>query len=145
MMLVSLPAQEEQKLMKYDMVTYSKRPRQRMRKIWTLSVQFFVKEHILTRKKKIAVIVWAHTMGQGGEMGWLLEMRKRKWKRESEKWKRKRKWNIESESGNLEIQSVTNRKPMQISKNRRKCGKTRFCGYIRPEQVYFEHAIGEPD
>ena len=32
--------------MKDDMVTYSKCPRQRMRKTWTLPLQFFVEEHI---------------------------------------------------------------------------------------------------
>ena len=51
--------------MKDDMVTYSKCPRQRMRTTWTLPLQFFVREFILTRKRKIAVIVWAHTVGQG--------------------------------------------------------------------------------
>ena len=52
--------------MKDDMVTYSIGPRQRMKKTWTLSLQFFVKEYILARKKKkIAVITWAHTVGQG--------------------------------------------------------------------------------
>ena len=50
--------------MKDDMVTYSKCPRQRMRKTWTLPLQFFVRECILTRKK-IKVIAWAHTVGQG--------------------------------------------------------------------------------
>ena len=35
-----------------------------MRKTWTLPLQFFVREWILTRKKKIAVIAWAHTVGQ---------------------------------------------------------------------------------
>ena len=35
-----------------------------MRKTWTLPLQFFVRKWILTRKKKIAVIAWAHTMGQ---------------------------------------------------------------------------------
>jgi hypothetical protein len=53
-----------------------------------------VKEYILTRKKKIAVIAWAHTVGQGGEIGWLLEMQY-----------------PEGDSSNLEIYSVTNRKP----------------------------------
>ena len=36
-----------------------------MRKTWTSPLQFFLKEHILTEKKKIAEIVWAHTVGQG--------------------------------------------------------------------------------
>ena len=51
--------------MKDNMAAYSKCPRQRMRKTWTLPLQFFVREWILTRKKKIAVITWAHTVGQG--------------------------------------------------------------------------------
>ena len=50
--------------MKDDMVTYSKCSRQRMGKTWYLPLQFFVKECILTRKKKIAVIAWAHTVLQ---------------------------------------------------------------------------------
>ena len=36
-----------------------------MRKTWTLPLQFFVRECILTRKKMIAVIAWAHAVGQG--------------------------------------------------------------------------------
>ena len=52
---------KERRWMKDDMETYSKCLRQRMRKTWTLPLQFFLKEHILTRKKKIAVIVWAHS------------------------------------------------------------------------------------
>ena len=51
--------------MKDDMATYSKSLRQRMRKTWTLPLKFSVKEYIFIRKKKIAVIAWAHTMGQG--------------------------------------------------------------------------------
>ena len=47
--------------MKDDMVTYSKCLRQRMRKKWTLPLQFLIKEHILTLKKKIAMIVSART------------------------------------------------------------------------------------
>ena len=48
--------------MKDDMVTYSKCPRQRMKTIWTLPLKFFVMECILTRKRKIAVIAWVHTI-----------------------------------------------------------------------------------
>ena len=62
---VSSWTHEERKWMKDDMVTYSKCPKQRMRKTWTFPLQFFVRECILTRKKKSAVIAWAHTMGQG--------------------------------------------------------------------------------
>ena len=36
-----------------------------MRTTWTLPLQFFVRECILTKKRKIAVIAWAHTVGQG--------------------------------------------------------------------------------
>ena len=50
--------------MKDDMVSNSKCQRQQMRKTWTLPLQFFVKEWILTRKKKIVVIAWAHTVEQ---------------------------------------------------------------------------------
>ena len=35
-----------------------------MRMIWTLPLQFFHEGNTLTRKK-IAVIVWAHTVGEG--------------------------------------------------------------------------------
>ena len=55
---VSSWKQEERKWMKDDMVTYSKCQRQRMRKTWTLPLQFFVREWILTRKKKIGVIAY---------------------------------------------------------------------------------------
>ena len=61
---VSSWKQEERKWMKDDMVTYSKCLRQRMRKTWTLPLQFFVREWILSSKKKIAVIAWAHTEEQ---------------------------------------------------------------------------------
>ena len=47
----------------------------------------------------------------GGEIGWLLEMQY-----------------IESNSSNLEIYSVTNRKPVEISKNKRNVAKARFLG-----------------
>ena len=80
-----------------------------MRTTWTLPLQFSAREWILTRKKKITVITWAHTMG--GEIGWLLEMQY-----------------LERDSSNLEIYSVTNRKPVEISKNRRNVAKARFQG-----------------
>ena len=48
---VSSWKQEERKWMKDDMVTYSKCQRQRMRTTWTLPLQFFVRECILTRKR----------------------------------------------------------------------------------------------
>ena len=35
---------------------------------------------------------------------------------------------LESDGGNLEIYSVTDRKPMEISKNRRNVAKARFLG-----------------
>ena len=61
---VSSWKQEGWTWMKDDMVTYSKCPRQRMRTTWTLPLRFFVRECILTRKRKIAVISWVHTVGQ---------------------------------------------------------------------------------
>ena len=86
--------------MKDDMVTHSKWPRKRMKKTWTLPLQFFVRDCILTRKKKIAMIAWAHTVGQGRrDKVWLLEMQY-----------------LESNSGNLEIYYVMNRKPVEITK-----------------------------
>ena len=48
-------------------------------------------------------------MNKGDEIGWLLEME-----------------NLESDSSNLEIYSVANRKPMQLRKNGRDVAKTRF-------------------
>ena len=51
----------------------------------------------MTMKKKIAMIVLAHTVE-----------------------------NLESDSSNLEIYSVANRKPMPLRENRRDVAKTRF-------------------
>ena len=84
-----------------------------MRTTWTLPLWFFVKECILTRKRKIAVIAWVHTVGwdKGSEIGWLLEMQY-----------------LKSDGSNLEIYSVTDRKPVEISKNRRNVAKAKFLG-----------------
>ena len=101
--------QEEREWMRDEMVTYSKCPRQWMRTTWTLPLQFFMKEYILTKKKKIAVIAWAHTWDKGGEIGWLLEMQY-----------------LKNDKSNLEIYSMSNRKPMKISKSRRNVAKARF-------------------
>ena len=46
---------------------------------------------------------------KGGKIGWLLELE-----------------NLESDSGNLEIYSMANRKPMQLREKRRDAEKTRF-------------------
>ena len=56
--------------------------------IWTMPLQIFMKEHILTRMK-IIVIVSAHTVEKGSEIGWLLELQ-----------------NLECEPSNREIYSV---------------------------------------
>ena len=59
---VSSWKQEEWKWMKDDLGVYSKYLRQQMKTIWTLSLQFFDKEHILTVKKKIEMIRSADTV-----------------------------------------------------------------------------------
>ena len=51
---------------------------------------------------------------KGGEIGWLLELE-----------------NLESDSGNLEIYSVANRKPMQLRENGCDVAKTRFFSTTR--------------
>ena len=48
--------------MKDDLGGYSKHSRQQMKMIWTWPFRFFEQEHIVTMKKKIAVIVSAHTV-----------------------------------------------------------------------------------
>ena len=103
--------QEERKWMKDDMVTYSKCPGQRMRTTWTLQLQFFVRECILTRKRKIQWLRGHIPWDKGSEIGWLLEMQY-----------------LESDGSNYEIYSVTDRKPVEISENRRNMAKARFLG-----------------
>ena len=60
---VSSWKQEERKWTRDDMVTYSKCPRQRMKKTWTLHCSF--REGMdIDKEEEIAVIAWAHTVGQ---------------------------------------------------------------------------------
>ena len=68
-----------------------------MRTTWTLPLRFLVKECILT-----IIIKEEEDRSDrvGSEIGWLLEMQY-----------------IESDGSNLGIYSVTNRKPVEISKN----------------------------
>ena len=83
-----------------------------MRETWTLSLQFFVKECIIDEEEENrSDRVGTYRVEKGGEIGWLLEMQY-----------------LESDSSNLEIYSVTNRKPMQISKNRCNAAKARNLG-----------------
>ena len=58
-----------------------------------------------------------------GQIGWLLKLQ-----------------NLECDSSNLEIYSLTNKKPMQIRRNKRLCGKNEIFG-LRPERMYFEQAV----
>ena len=95
--------------MKDDKAVYSENLKQQIRMIKTLPFRLFLLGQKLTRKRSCCHIPW----NKGGEIGWLLELQ-----------------NLECDSSStLDIYSVTNRKPMQIRKNRHLyVTKTRFCG-----------------
>ena len=104
--------------MKDDMAVYSKYLKQKMRTIWFLPLRFSVQGHKLTRKRKIKVIVLGcrHIpWNKGAKIGWLLELQ-----------------NLECYSSNLEIYSVTNRKPMQIRKILFNLPLWQICGKLLP-------------
>ena len=77
-------------------------------------LQFSAREWILTRKKKIAVIARLGTYRGTMAARYRMAVRNARYP--------------ESDSSNLVIYSVTNRKPMEISKNRRNVAKARFLG-----------------
>ena len=101
---------DERKWMKDGMTVHSKCLKQQMRMIWTLLCFPCKDTHWQGRRRSkwsCRHIPW----NKGDKIGWLLELQ-----------------NLECYSGNLEIYSVTNRKPMQIRKNKRFVGETIFLG-----------------
>ena len=89
---------------------HSKYLKQQMKMIWKLPWWFYVEERILRKTKKSGVLAPVHiSWDERCNIGWLLRLE-----------------HSESNRGNFETNSVANRKPMQIRKDRCDVAEPRF-------------------